>query len=93
LQQGCKQLREMCVMCGMAGNNDAPYIVSACLVSLEVHPTIHIMTDSVKVEEKQSSDCPMSTPKDASCTHILVFPTSALAQVRCLCPSMSALRL
>ncbi|KAK2172037.1 hypothetical protein NP493_998g00002 [Ridgeia piscesae] len=80
LQQGCKQLREMCVMCGMAGNNDAPYIVSACLVSLEVHPTIHIMTDSVKVEEKQSSDCPMSTPKDASCTHILVFPTSALAQ-------------
>jgi hypothetical protein len=28
-----------------------------------------------------ASNCQLSTPKDASCTHILVFPTSAKAQV------------
>lgn len=35
------------------------------------------MPDCVKSEEKQRSSCPLQTPRDASCSHILVFPTSA----------------
>lgn len=61
-----------------------PCVVSACVVSMELHPSIHIMLDvfdTVKGEDKQRSRKPLSTPYDASCTHILVFPTSATAQV------------
>ncbi len=76
-----KQLREMCGVCNYMPCTDMPCILSVCLVSMEMHQSIHIMTDSVNVEEKMSSNCPLSTPRDASTTHILVFPTSATAQV------------
>lgn len=64
--------------------SQCPSILSACLVSTEMHPFIHIMLDSVKKEESQSSKRQLSTPRDASCSHILVYPTSATAQVRVL---------
>ena len=66
-------------MCGL-GVSEMPSIISACLVSLDIHPNVHVMTDSIHVEEKQSSRVELSTPRDASVTHILVFPTSATAQ-------------
>ncbi|KAH9525637.1 Mediator of RNA polymerase II transcription subunit 13-like [Bulinus truncatus] len=40
-----------------------------------------VVADAMKQEEKQSSSIPLQTPRDASVTHILVFPTSATAQV------------
>lgn len=58
---------------------------SACVVSLEMNPSFQVMADAIKQEEKQSSNCPLQTPRDASVTHILVFPTSATAQVRFYC--------
>jgi mediator of RNA polymerase II transcription subunit 13 len=38
------------------------------------------MIDAVKPDDNQRTRRPLSTPTDASCTHILVFPTSATAQ-------------
>ncbi len=80
LQMASQRLRELCNLCNLLSTSQTPCIISACLVSLEIHQSIHIMTDSVKIEEKQSSRCQLSTPRDTSATHILVFPTSALAQ-------------
>ena len=59
--------------------------MSACLVSLEPDSSLRLMSDQFTPDErfgKTASHCQLSTPKDASCTHILVFPTSATAQVR-----------
>ena len=68
-------------MCSSSSSSQCPSILSACLVSTEMHPFIHIMLDSVKKEESQSSKRQLNTPRDASCSHILVYPTSATAQV------------
>ncbi|ESN93685.1 hypothetical protein HELRODRAFT_180782 [Helobdella robusta] len=80
LQSSCLMLRRICQTCNIPSANQCPSILSACLVSTEIHPSIHIMVDAVKKEENQSSKRQLSTPKDASCTHILVYPTSATAQ-------------
>ena len=77
-----KQLRLSCELCAALSNAEIPCIVSACVVSLESHPTVHIFTDIVKEEERQSSQCPLDTPRDASTSHILVFPTSTTAQAQ-----------
>ena len=82
LVRASKQLRDSCAHCSLLGTMEIPCILSACLVSIELHPTFHILTDQVKAEERMSSQCKLSTPRDASTTHILVFPTSATAQVR-----------
>ena len=39
------------------------------------------MIDAVKPDDNQRARRQISTPTDSSCTHILVFPTSATAQV------------
>jgi mediator of RNA polymerase II transcription subunit 13 len=49
---------------------------------MEMNPGFQVFADMVKQEEKQASQCPLQTPRDASVTHILVFPTSATATVR-----------
>ena len=47
-------------------------------------------TDSVaadkcsKNSQRDQPSCQLHTPDDATCTHILVFPTSATKQVCCL---------
>jgi mediator of RNA polymerase II transcription subunit 13 len=59
-------------------------IVSACLVSLEPDSQFRMMTDQVTPDERfgqQSPNSNLSTPESASCTHILVFPTSATTRV------------
>ena len=69
-------------MCGW--HSDVPSILSACLVSMEPDSNLRLMTDQYTPDERfgqTASNCQLSTPKDASCTHILVFPTSAKAQV------------
>ena len=77
-----KQLKDMCNTCAfVASRGDLPCIQSACLVSLELNSNIHIMVDTLKIEERQSSRSSLTTPRDASVTHILVIPTSATASV------------
>ncbi|XP_050408100.1 mediator of RNA polymerase II transcription subunit 13 isoform X3 [Patella vulgata] len=74
------KLKDMCGQCEVLNNGAVPSILSACLVSLEPHSSFQIMADALKAEEKMSSNCPLQTPRDASATHILVFPISATAQ-------------
>jgi mediator of RNA polymerase II transcription subunit 13 len=78
LKKASMQLREMCCW-----NSDVPSILSACLVSMEPDSHLRLMSDQFTPDERfgqTASNCQLSTPKDASCTHILVFPTSATAQ-------------
>jgi len=76
-----EKLRAACSTCRQLSDAAVPCVVSACVVSTELHPNIHIMIDAVKPDDNQRARRPMSTPTDSSCTHILVFPTSATAQV------------
>ncbi|CAN0058964.1 unnamed protein product [Lampetra planeri] len=83
LQSSSRKLKETCRMCGISAA-DSPSILSACLVAIEPQGSFFIMPDSVSTGSVfgrsttlnlQTSQ--LSTPQDASCTHILVFPTSA----------------
>ncbi|CAD5125355.1 DgyrCDS13593 [Dimorphilus gyrociliatus] len=81
LTKSNSELKEVCSACSDLKPNVGANIVGACLISMEAHQSIQVMPDCVKVEEKSSSSCPLSTPRDASSTtHILVLPTSATAQ-------------
>ncbi|KAG7224069.1 hypothetical protein INR49_015327 [Caranx melampygus] len=82
-----RQLREACRMCGISAT-DSPTILSACLVAMEPQGSFVIMPDAVTMGSVfgrstalnlQTSQ--LNTPQDASCTHILVFPTSATTQL------------
>ena len=76
-----EKLRAACMTCRQLSDTAVPCVVSACVISTELHPNIHIMIDAVKPDDNQRARRSMSTPTDSSCTHILVFPTSATAQV------------
>lgn len=87
LQSTSKQLKETCTMCGISAA-DSPTILSACLVALEPQGSFVVMPDAVTMGSVfgrgtalnlQTSQ--LNTPQDASCTHILVFPTSAATVV------------
>ncbi|CAL1281519.1 unnamed protein product [Larinioides sclopetarius] len=84
LQSYSKHLREMCNQCNISGVGDGPSILSACLVSLGPDSALRIMHDQFTPDDRFSSGryktCSLSTPEDATCTHILVFPTSAITQ-------------
>ncbi|XP_067340064.1 mediator of RNA polymerase II transcription subunit 13-like isoform X2 [Channa argus] len=82
-----RQLREACRICGISAA-DSPTILSACLVAMEPQGSLVIMPDAVTMGSVfgrstalnlQTSQ--LNTPQDASCTHILVFPTSATTQL------------
>ncbi|XP_041825899.1 mediator of RNA polymerase II transcription subunit 13-like isoform X2 [Melanotaenia boesemani] len=82
-----RQLKEVCRMCGISAA-DSPTILSACLVAMEPQGSFVIMPDAVTMGSVfgrstalnlQTSQ--LNTPQDASCTHILVFPTSATTQL------------
>ncbi|CAL1281520.1 unnamed protein product [Larinioides sclopetarius] len=74
----------MCNQCNISGVGDGPSILSACLVSLGPDSALRIMHDQFTPDDRFSSGryktCSLSTPEDATCTHILVFPTSAITQ-------------
>ncbi|MGH0178831.1 UNVERIFIED_CONTAM: hypothetical protein FKN15_078417 [Acipenser sinensis] len=87
LQSISRQLKETCRMCGISAC-DSPSILSACLVAMEPQGSFVVMPDAVTMGSVfgrstalnlQTSQ--LNTPQDASCTHILVFPTSATTQV------------
>lgn len=78
-----RQLRDLCSQCRDIGPTDQPAIYSACLISLEADTALRVFPNYYTPDERFSSSCntcSLSTPEDASCTHILVFPTSATTQ-------------
>nr|XP_045597034.1 mediator of RNA polymerase II transcription subunit 13-like isoform X2 [Procambarus clarkii] len=83
LTQASKNLKEMCKQCAYLFPGAAPCILSACLVSMEPDSSFRMMPDMFTPDERfgqNSQNCSLSTPQDLTCTHILVFPTSATAQ-------------
>ena len=83
LVRASQHISDICNQCTLYSTY-APTIVSACLVSLEPDSQFRMMTDQVTPDERfgqQSANSNLSTPEDASCTHILVFPTSATTRV------------
>ncbi|GFR23142.1 mediator of RNA polymerase II transcription subunit 13 [Trichonephila clavata] len=84
LQSYSKHLKDICNQCSISGINDGPSILSACLVSLGPDSALRIMHDQFTPDDRFSSSryktCCLNTPEDATCTHILVFPTSAITQ-------------
>ncbi|UXI14674.1 Citron Rho-interacting kinase [Sarcoptes scabiei] len=83
LMKYSRQLKEMCDQCGYVAPNEQPAIYSACLISLEADTVLRVFPNYYTPDERFSSSCntcSLSTPEDASCTHILVFPTSATTQ-------------
>lgn len=85
LLRASKQLKDICEQCSMMYPHSVPSILSACLVALEPDSNLRVMPDQFTPDERFSQismQSPLSTPHDVTCTHILVFPTSAVAQVR-----------
>ncbi|XP_022178746.1 mediator of RNA polymerase II transcription subunit 13-like isoform X4 [Myzus persicae] len=84
LMKASRHLKESCGQCSLLyQKSDVPSVVSACLVSLEPDSSLRLMTDQFTPDERFSQAsvaCQLSTPRDVSATHILVFPTSATTQ-------------
>jgi len=78
LKKAVKQLKDQC-----SWKSDMPTILSVCLISMEPDSVLRVMHDQYTPDERfgmSANQCNLSTPKDATATHILVFPTSATAQ-------------
>lgn len=85
LLKSSKHLKDICQQCSLMYPHAVPSILSACLVTLEPDTKFRVMPDQFTPDERFSQlsmQSPLSTPQDVSCTHILVFPTSAVTQVR-----------
>ncbi|XP_055701532.1 mediator of RNA polymerase II transcription subunit 13 isoform X2 [Phlebotomus papatasi] len=83
LLKASKQLKDICKQCSLQYPHAAPSILSACLITLEPDSTLRVMPDQFTPDERFSQismQNPLATPQDVTCTHILVFPTSAIAQ-------------
>lgn len=84
LLKASQALREVCSSCSLLYPGGAPCILSACLVSTEPDSALRLLADQFTPDERFSQASVashLSTPQDVSCTHILVFPTSATTQV------------
>lgn len=77
-----RHLVTKCGQCNILPATETVSILSACLVSLEPDSKLRVMPDQFTNDDRLASfnKCPLSTPEDASATHILVFPTSASIQ-------------
>ncbi|KAL1498030.1 hypothetical protein ABEB36_008892 [Hypothenemus hampei] len=83
LLKASRTLKEICNQCSIMNPGVMPCILSACLVSLEPDSCLRLMPDQFTPDERFSQasvNSQLSTPQDVSCTHILVFPTSATTQ-------------
>lgn len=79
-----KQLKEVCGQCSMMYLNSCPSIVSACLLTLEPDSSFRLFSDQFTPDERFSQismQSTLCTPTDLTCTHILVLPVNAVAQV------------
>ena len=92
LQRFCHQLKENCEACNSFGNLESPFILSACLISMEKSDMICVYPESCSKEDKiaaaaltgQQSQLSnhMTQAHGVSCTHILTFPASAVIQTQ-----------
>ncbi|CAM4949581.1 unnamed protein product [Rotaria socialis] len=83
-------IRESCSMCHILRSHDHPVILSACLVSLETHPLLAILPESLELGEMRGTQPSNNNSSmmqnggqvlsDVSVTHILTLPTSASVQ-------------
>lgn len=83
-----KQMKDVCDQCSMMYLHSCPSIVSACLLTLEPDTNFRILSDQFTPDERFSQiamQSTLSTPSDLSCTHILVLPVNASAQVNIIC--------
>lgn len=87
-------LRESCPMCHVLRSHDHPEMLSACLVSMETHPLLTVLPDSLELGEMRGTQPSNNNTtamqnggqvlSNVSVTHILTMPTSATVQVRCV---------
>ena len=85
-------IRDSCSMCHILRCHDQPVILSACLISMETHPSLTVLPESLELGEIRGTQVPNNNPTtiqnsgqildDVSVTHILTLPTSASVQVR-----------
>nr|XP_019933175.2 mediator of RNA polymerase II transcription subunit 13 isoform X2 [Aedes albopictus] len=83
LRKLSKHLKDICQQCSLLHPVSVPSILSACLVTLEPDSELRVMPDQFTPDERFSQlsmQSPLTTPQDVTCTHILVFPTSARTQ-------------
>ncbi|XP_021696085.1 mediator of RNA polymerase II transcription subunit 13 isoform X3 [Aedes aegypti] len=83
LRKVSKHLKDICQQCSLLHPVSVPSILSACLVTLEPDSELRVMPDQFTPDERFSQlsmQSPLTTPQDVTCTHILVFPTSARTQ-------------
>ncbi|VDO99801.1 unnamed protein product [Soboliphyme baturini] len=89
LKTTSKFLREKCSVCQpMPSVFETPAILSACLVSTELEVNLRVFPHSFVHDDRfgqGAKQCSLSSPDDVSCTHIMVFPTSALIQMNQNC--------
>lgn len=79
-------------MCHILRCHDQPVILSACLISMETHPSLTVLPESLELAELRGTQAPNTNATtmqnstqvldDISVTHILTLPTSASVQVR-----------
>lgn len=84
-------IRDSCPMCHILRCHDQPVILSACLISMETHPSLTILPESLELGEIRGTQAPNNSTTamqnggqvldDISVTHILTLPTSASVQV------------
>ena len=84
-------IRDSCPMCHILRCHDQPVILSACLISMETHPSLTVLPESLELGEIRGAQAPSTTTTpmqntgqvldDISVTHILTLPTSASVQV------------
>lgn len=95
LLKASKHLKDICEQCSLMYPHAVPSILSACLVTLEPDSNLRVMPDQFTPDERFSQismQSPLSTPQDVTCTHILVFPTSAITQVNYTHSDLSKMR-
>lgn len=81
LLKATARLKERCEQCNTLNYFDMPSILSACLISLEPDSNLRVFPDQFTSEDRFSANsCQLSTPQEASSTHLLIFPTSATTQ-------------
>ena len=83
-------IRESCSMCHVLRCHDQPVILSACLISMETHPSLTVLPESLELGELRGTQTTntgtTNMPNtgqildDVSVTHILTLPTSASVQ-------------
>ena len=83
-------IRDSCPMCHILRCHDQPVILSACLISMETHPSLTILPESLELGEMRGTQAPTNNATnmqntgqvldDVSVTHILTLPTSAFVQ-------------